>query len=222
MTTPKGYIDRNDVVMVPRSYLRSEFINYANKIQEAPNPYDIGTTAKKLEKISKRKRGNKYKRDYEFHDTLDKFLDRRQATHDIPAPARIKIKPTKDSKHYEDITRESNFQDAYSGTLAALRKVKRETLAEETLRTPSEPTSAFSSASGSKSKGKQSSSQAAAIERLRMRRILLDAAAEESSGDYKEHPFTPKKTRTGTKYGQGGNGYKYVTLFDNKQREYML
>ena len=221
MTTPKGYIDRNDVVMVPRSYLRPEFINYANKVQEAPNPYDIGTTAKKLEKISKRQRGNKYKRDYEFHDTLDKFLDRRQATHDIPTPARIKIKPTKDSKHYEDITRESNFQDAYSGTLAALRRVKRETLAEEELRTPSEPKSTPSSASGSKSKQK-SNGQLAAIERLRMRRLLLDAAEEERTGEYKEPPFTPKKTRTGTKYRQGGNGYKYVTLFDNKQREYML
>lgn len=219
MTTPKGYVERNDVVMVPRSYLRPEFINYANKAQEVPNPYDVGTTAQKLEKISKKRHGNKYKRDYEFHDTLDNFLDRRKTAQDIPAPARIKMKPTKESKHYEDMTRESNFQDAYTGTLAALRKIKQETIAEEGLR----PTSTKSSEGASTSKSKpKSSGQLAAIERLRMRRILLDAEQEEKTGEYKAHPFTPKKTRGGTKYGQSGSGYKYVTLFDKNQRVYML
>lgn len=213
MTTPKGYIARDDVVMVPRSYLRPEFLSYASKVQEAPNPYDVTTAAKKLEKISKQRHGNKYKRDYEFHDTLDNFLDRRKASNDIPPPTRLKIKPTKESKHYEDATRESNFQDAYTGTLAALRKVKQETLAQEGLSSQKHAPSSGSSSS---------SSTIAALEKLKMRRILRDAEEEERSGEYKEHPFTPKQTRTGKRYGQGGSGYKYVTLFDNHPREYKL
>ena len=48
--TAKGYVDRDDVVMVPRSYLRPEFISYASAVQEAPNPYDVNTTAKKTRK----------------------------------------------------------------------------------------------------------------------------------------------------------------------------
>ena len=211
--TTKGYIDRDDVIMVPRSYLRPEFISYASAVQEAPNPYDVNTTAKKLEKITKQRSSNKYQRDYEFHDTLDNFLDRRQESHNIPPPTRIKIKTNKESKHYEDATRESNFEDAYSGTLAALRKVKRETLAGENL-------SATSSGKTGSSKGYYTPSTP--LEKLRMRRILLDAAQEEKTGEYKHPPFTPKKTRTGARYGQDGSGYKYVTLFDTHQREYKM
>ena len=140
-----GFIGRKDFVMAPRSFLRPEFIAYASNIQEASNPYDINTAANKLEKISKRCSGNKFQRDYEFHDTLNNFLERRQEGHDTPIPTSLKAKPTKNSKHYEDVTRKTTFQDAYSGTLAALRKVKQETLAEEATHTPS---SAASTASG--------------------------------------------------------------------------
>ena len=209
MMTTKGYIARDDVVMVPRSYLRPEFTNFASKVQEAPNPYDVTTTAKKLEKISKQSKGNKYKRDYEFHDTLNNFLDRREKTDAVPPPTRLKMKPTKESKHYEDVTRKNNFQDAYSGTLAALRKVKAETLASDSLKSPHVTPS-------------MSKSTLKALEKVKLRRILREAEEEEKSGNYKSPPFTPKKTRTGIKYGQGGNGYKYVTLFDNSPREYIL
>ena len=219
-----GFIARHDFVMAPRSFLRPEFIQYANKEQDAPNPYDVNITATKLEAISQRKKGNKFKRDHDFHETLNRFLERREAVGNVPPPTRLKAKANKDSNYYKDVTRETAFQDAYTGTLAALRKVKKETDAEEEEAILSATATAATLAT-KKTKPQPPAQLTSIIRQAKLRKLLREAEAEERTRHFNQPPYTPKTTHTGLRYGQSGKGvkaYKYVTSFDTPTHTYTL